>query len=89
MNRTLKYKQRTAKGFFKPILFILLELILFALIIYITLEINFMPLTIATTLGSLYYLSISSMPRFTRVIKRQQAVHRLKKFDIITRKNRY
>ncbi len=89
MNHRLKYKQRTAKGLVKPTIFIVLELILFALIIYTTLEINYIPLTIIAILGAIYYLSTSSMPRFTQVMKRQKAFHRLKQFDIVTNKDKY
>ncbi len=89
MNYTQKYKQRTARGLLKPVIFILLELILFALIISIVLEFNSIPLTLFALLASLYYLGTSSIPRFIRVVKRQKAYHRLKKFDHIANKEKY
>ncbi len=89
MNHKLKYKQRTAKSLVKPIIFIFLELLLFALVIYSVLEINYIPLTTISIVGSIYYLGTSSMPRFTKVVKRQKAFHRLKKHNIVTKKEKY
>lgn len=89
MNYRLKYKQRTAQSLFKPTIYIILELILLSLIIYVVIEINSTLFTVVSIFGAIYYFVTSSIPKFTRVIKRQEINQHLNTFDIVTQQDKY
>ncbi len=64
------FESRSAKGPFKPIVFLLLEILLFAMVIGIVRLIGFLPLTAMTAFVLLLFFARSSLPRYVRAVDR-------------------
>jgi hypothetical protein len=64
------FESRSAKGYFKPIVFLLLEILLFAIIISIVRFFYFAPFTAMTAFVLVLYFARSSLPRYLRAVDR-------------------
>jgi len=78
MHRTVfSDERRTARGPFKPTLYLVLEIILFAVLVFAAYRIGNNILLAAIAAFSVIFLFASSLPRYKKAIKRQETSRKL------------
>jgi len=72
IKRYHKWKDRRHKSAIKPLIYLLVELLLLALLCFIVFQFKILLLNVLTVVGCIYFFIISSWKRYWIVMERQK-----------------